>query len=261
MSDENRMTFTEHLSELRTRIIRSMLAIVLAFIIAYALSNHIFQLLSYPLDGLRQAGMLAEEAQAKAPASAQWTVLNPLEPLLVKMKLAAYAGLLMALPYIVYQVCAFIFPGLTPGERRMARFLIIGSALFVVFGVAVAYFGVFPMILPYMLQWVPQGVQVQFRMNETISLIIKGLAAFAISFQFPMVVMVLVYLGVLTPETLKRYRRFAIVGLSAAAALLTPPDPLSMVIMLIPLIILYELSIWLSHIVVRYARKGEAEHV
>jgi len=245
-----------------------MVLLVVAFVIAYAFSNQLFDALSYPLRGLQDAGFISDKvppmpegqpAQQVTPtvAKGQWTVLNPLEPFLVKVKLAAYAALLLALPYIVYQLCAFIFPGLTPGERRMTRFLLIGSAFFIVTGVSVAYFGVFPLVLPYMMEWVPQGVEVQFRMNETVSLIIKTLAGFAVAFQFPMVAMVLVYLGVLTPEALKRFRRFAIVGLAVASAFLTPPDPLSMVIMLIPLIALYEVSIWLSYVVVRRARKKE----
>lgn len=269
-TDEARMTFTEHLAELRTRIIRSMIAIVVAFAFCYAMSNQIFNLIAWPLSPLQQAGVLktlppsapgAAPAPSATPApapesghqppSAQWTVLNPLEPFLVKIKLAAYASVLLSLPFIIYQLCAFVFPGLKPGERKMVQYLLFGSAGFGVLGAAVAYFGVFPLVLPYLMQWVPEGVQFQFRMSETVMQIILGLLGFAVAFQFPMVALALVYLGLLTPAALKRYRRLAIVLLAVAAAVLTPPDPISMMIMLIPMMLLYELSIWMSYTVYR----------
>jgi sec-independent protein translocase protein TatC len=138
----------------------------------------------------------------------------------------------------------------------MARVLLIGCTFFVVFGVCVAYFGVFPLVLPYLMSWVPEGVTLQLRMNETISLIIKGMLGFAAAFQFPMVVLVLVYLGLLSPATLRQYRKIAIVIMSIVAAILTPPDPISMTVMLVPLVILYELSIWMSYFIVYRKKKA-----
>lgn len=267
-TDEARMTFTEHLAELRTRIIRSMISIVVAFIFCYALSNQIFMLIAWPLAPLHEAGIVtpvqppepgatSAETPAHQTPKAQWTVLNPLEPIMVKIKLAAYASVLIALPFIMYQLCAFIFPGLKPNERRMVQFLLFGCAGFALLGVVVAYFGVLPLLLPYLMQWVPEGVQFQFRMSETITQILLGLFGFAVAFQFPMVSLALVYLGLLTPETLKRFRRLAIVVLAIAAALLTPPDPISMMIMLIPMIILYEISIWISYSVYRRRQRDK----
>jgi len=267
-NDEARMTFTEHLAELRTRIIRSMIAIAVSFAICYALSNYIFNVIAWPLSPLQQAGLLKpgpapapgetpHTSTAHQPPNAQWTVLNPLEPFLVKLKLAAYASVLLALPFIIYQLCAFVFPGLKPGERKMVQFLLFGCAGFGLLGAGVAYFGVFPLVLPYLMQWVPEGVQFQFRMSETVMQIILGLLGFAVAFQFPMVSLALVYLGLLTPAGLKRYRRLAIVVLAGAAAVLTPPDPISMMIMLIPMMLLYELSIWLSYAVYRRRHGGK----
>ena len=261
-NEEARMTFTEHLGELRTRIIRSMISIVVAFVFCYALSNQIFAMIAWPLSPLHQAGVVTaiqpptpgavpSPTPGRQPIKPQWTVLNPLEPIMVKIKLSAYAAVLLALPFIMYQLCAFIFPGLKPNERRMVQFLLFGCAGFALLGVGVAYFGVLPLLLPYLMLWVPEGVQFQLRMSETVAQIILGLFGFAVAFQFPMVALALVYLGLLTPAALKRYRRVAIVVLAIAAALLTPPDPISMMIMLIPMMILYELSIWMSYAVYR----------
>lgn len=266
-NDEARMTFTEHLGELRTRIIRAGIAVLVGFVVCYIFSNQIFEILRRPLMQLETAGVVkyqpdaaegtapsAEQGPEKKESRAQWTILNPIEPFLVKVRLAMYIGLVIALPVVVYQLCAFIFPGLTPTERKAARFLLGGCAFFVVFGIAVAYFGVFPLVVPYLSQWAPEGVVIQYRMNETVTMVLLFLAGFAVAFQFPMAVLVLVYLGLLTPATLKQYRRPAIVGLAVIAMILTPPEPISMTIMLVPLVILYEMSIWMSYIVLRRSK-------
>ena len=259
--EEARMTFTEHLAELRTRIIRSGIALVAAVIVCYALSSTLFEVVSRPLKPLEKithpvvvdesGKTVVVENAADTSEGVQWTALNPIEPVLVKLKLGAYGGLIIALPYIIYQMCAFVFPGLTPKEKKVARFLIGGCGVLATAGVAVAYWGVLPLILPYLLEWAPKGVVMQLRMNETVSFILMALLAFAIAFQFPMVVLILVYLGLLSPDTLKKHRRLAIVGIALVSAILTPADVFSMVIMLVPLIMLYELSIWASYLVLR----------
>ena len=242
------MTFTEHLGELRSVIIRSGITVIVAFFACYILSDYIFFIISKPLRPLAE----------NAP---QWTVLNPLEGFIVKIKLAGYGSLLVAFPVIIWQICSFVFPGLKPGERRVVRVLIYGCSLLACAGVATAYFGVFPLVLPYLLEWNPEGVVVQLRMSETLSIIIKGLVGFAIAFEFPMAVLILVYMGLLTPEVLKQYRRFAIVGMAVLAAMFTPPDPISMVIMLLPLAGLYEASIWMSYVVVRRKKKASEDEL
>ena len=286
MSDDNeaRMTFTEHLGELRTRIIRSMLSIVVAFGITAWFSEEILQLIARPLLVIpapvttqphdagaapstspataqpHEAGAAPSAPPAKAPP--MWTTLGPLEGFFVRFKVAMYAALVLALPYIMYQICAFIFPGLKSNERRLAQFLLIGCGALAIVGVLIAYFGVFPFVLPYLLEYNPDWVTAQLRMQETITLLLLGLVGFAIAFQFPMALLILVYLGLLSVETLRKYRRFAIVGLACASAVLTPsPDPFSMMIMLAPLLILYEATILFASLVTRrrLAKDGAGE--
>lgn len=278
-NDDKRMTFTEHLGELRTRIIRSIAALLLAVVVCYALSDMILKQLARPLAPLDEHGLIAPPekapdgaatapgaetapdtpatAEAKTPRSMEWTVLNPLEFVVVKLKIAGYGGFLLALPFVLYQLMAFVFPGLLPNERRMVQILVGGCSVLGLAGVGIAYFGVFPLVLPYLLEWTPAWVQIQLRVNETISIIVKLLAGFAVAFQFPMVVLVLVYMGLLTPQALRDYRKFAIVIMALAAAILTPPDVVSMGIMLLPLVILYEMSIWTSYLVLRRKKKNE----
>ena len=285
---EGRMTFTEHLGELRTRLVRSGIAVFVGMILCYIVSDYIITLLARPLaayhsqETIEVAPISAEAAQTPQPtdpaappatqtpkaeppkakhqpAPAKWVILNPIEPVLVKIKIAAYGGLLLALPYLIFHICAFIFPGLTPTEKRMTRVMSFGSAILAILGVTVAYWGVFPLIMPYLTMFAPDFVDVQLRMNETLSLLLKGFAGFAIAFQFPMIVLVLVYMDLLSPQTLKEYRRVAIVGLFAIAMLLTPPDPFSMLIMGLPLVLLYEMSIWISYLVVRRKKAAAAQ--
>ncbi len=273
-NDEKRMTFTEHLSELRSRLIYSLAALAASVVICYIFSNFLLEMLGRPLTPLAERGFFqatdapatpdapADPAPPRSPgtsAAPKWTVLNPLEIVLVKLRLAGYMGLVLAFPFILYQACAFVFPGLRDNERRAALILIYGCSILAAAGVLVAYFGVMPLFMPYVMSFVPDGWEVQLRASETISLILLFLAAFAVAFQFPMAVLILVYMGLLTPATLKKYRRLAIVGLTIISAILTPPDPLSMMIMLIPLFLLYEGSIWLSYLVVWRRKRAGAE--
>ncbi len=262
MSDEEkRMTFTEHLGELRTRIIRSCIAVLVTVVGCYIFSEGILNLLAWPLmpEAQQTVGQVGVEGAAAVQetkrAAPNFVVLNPIEIVLLKLKMAGYGGFLLALPYLLWQICAFVFPGLRPSEQRTIQVLIIGCSILAVVGVLVSYFGVLPLVLPMLLQWVPEGWEAQLRASETISIIIKFLVGFAVAFQFPMAVLILVYMGLLTPATLKQYRRVAIVGMAVGAAAFTPPDPVSMVIMLLPLVLLYEGSVLLSYVVVRRKSK------
>lgn len=271
---EGRMTFTEHLGELRVRLVRSAIAVFVGCVVCYFFAEEIITIVAGPLSSLQAPrvadapepvegltdgeGGGAEGAAERAPETFQkgvtWTILNPLEPVLVSLKLAAYGGILLALPYLVFNICAFIFPGLTAAERRVVKILLFGCSILAMCGLGVAYFGVFPLVLPYLLEWTPDFVVTQLRLNETISLLLKGMMGFALAFQFPMVVLILVYMDLLSPETLKKYRRVAVVGMFVLGALLTPPDPFSMAMMAAPLVLLYEVSIWMSYLVVRRKR-------
>lgn len=302
--DEARMTFTEHLGELRTRIIRSAVALLVGCVLCYVLHDQLFHIVARPLlphqiteeelAEIEAKKELAEKlellvpiytrpfsnhpsailalpftlkrhapdtngpAAAAEPVRLRWVTLNPIESIVVALKLSIYGGVLVAFPYILYQILAFVFPGLKPNERKAVRFLLFGCAGLAIFGVSLAYFGIMPLILPYLMAWTPEAVETTLRMSETVSLILMFYLGFAIAFQFPMVVLILVYLELLSPETLKVYRRFAIVGIAILSAILTPADPISMIMMAIPLTILYEMSIWASYLLM-YNKKKSAE--
>ena len=305
--DESRMSFTEHLGELRTRIIRAGIAVIIGAILCYAFSDGVLRMLAYPIAPLpwdlttlgkesakndpesdtknantedsvdsqtdsanaedtaelesevvAQTASEDSELDKPAPRVFEWMLFHPLEIVFVKIKIAGYGGLFFAFPYVLFQMCAFIFPGLKPKERRAVNFLVFGCSTLAFAGAATAYWGVLPLVMPYIILWIPEGMNMILGVSKTLSMVIKGIAAFAIAFQFPVVVLMLVYMDMLSPEMLKKYRRVAIVGLAVGAAMLTPPDPISMLIMMMPLYMLYELSILLSYLVVR-RKKAKAE--
>lgn len=271
-NEEARMTFTEHLGELRTRIIRAAVSVVVALVICFTFSDQIFDLVARPFDAVippqepqhqspgetttGTATTASNPAESSRPVG-RWQALSPFEGILVKLRLAGYASIILSLPFILYQLCAFVFPGLTRGERRLMQVLICGCAAFAVLGVMVAYFAVLPIALPSVMRWLPARVAFEPRMNETVTQILLVLLGFAVAFQFPMVAMSLTWLGLITPATLKRFRRLAIVVMAVAAAMFTPPDPVSMILMLVPMILLYELSIWICYMIVRRKRQAE----
>lgn len=258
----SRMTFTAHLGELRNRMIWSFWALAIVAILCYAVfSDLIIEAISYPLNNLQH---IEAPAEGSAPedgtvtyGDVTWTTLNPLEPILVKLKISGLAAVFFTSPFLLYQIGAFIFPGLTAKERRGVTIMISGCVVLGFAGASIAYWGVFPQVLPYLVKFAPDFVEVQLRLNETLSLILKGIFGFALAFQFPMIVLVLVYMGIMTPESLKAYRKIVIVGIFCAGALLTPPDPISLIMISIPLVGLYELSIWASYIIIRRKKKAE----
>jgi sec-independent protein translocase protein TatC len=259
---EARMTFTAHLGELRMRMIRSSIAAVVGLVVCYGFSNNIIEFLSQPLRGLPTA---ATPGAPTVPGQGvheyggvSWTVLSPMEPFIVKLKIAAYGGLFNAFPYILYQISAFVFPGLTVTERRAVRIMLFGCSILAVCGSAMAYWLIFPYVLPMLISFVPEFVNVQLRLNETLSIILKGVAAFGVAFQLPMIIFVLVYLGIVTPAMLKAYRKVAIVLIFVIAAIMTPPDPISMMLMAVPLLVLYEGSVLASHALIRRREKAAA---
>jgi sec-independent protein translocase protein TatC len=237
-TDEKRMTFTEHLGELRIRIIRAGIALAITVLLTYVFSEFILKILTVPLNEINLH------------------LFSPFEKIFLKIKIAGYGGLLITLPYILWQLCAFVFPGLRPIERNAIKILLFGCSILAVIGVLLAYFFVLPFVLTFLAGNLMENMVSTLNASKTLGNIIQILAGFAIAFQFPMVVLILVQLDFLTPETLKKYRKVSVVGMAVVAAMLTPPDPVTMTIMLLPLIFLYEGSILISYLVVRRKKRA-----
>ena len=227
------MTITGHLSELRTRIIRGVLSLSLGFGVCYFFQDYIFSLLLVHSEGL------------------QLITVSPAELFMEGLKTSFLSGLFISSPVILYQLCAFLWPGLKDNERKyLFRGLIIGSGLFVL-GVIFAYFVIIPAALGFLSGLTISGVKPMYTLNNYMSFVWTFLVLFGLSFQVPVVIFLFALIGIVKPESLRSKRKFCVILIFVTAALLTPPDVVSQVLMALPLLALYEIWIFGAGIAVR----------
>jgi len=239
------MPFLEHLEELRWRIFRSLIAIGLGTVAGFIVVQQfgVMEILIRPVRPLLSGDGLA--------------FFSPITPFFITLKLALVVGILLALPVVVHQVWAFLSPGLTKEEKRViVPSLYFGLVLFCA-GVALAYFMVLPLALRFLSTFQQDYLEAVYEVGAYLAFVTKLLIAFGIAFELPVVVMILSALGLITPRFMREKRRHAIVGITVLATMLTPGDLASTVLMMAPMMILYEGSIFLSAMIQR--RRGEAE--
>ena len=230
----------EHLIELRTRLIWSIGAFFVAFLVCFFFAKHLFNLLVVPFKwAVGWAGLPLDKVELIYTA--------PQEFFFTQIKLAMFGGLVLAFPLIAMQVYKFIAPGLYKNERDAFRPYLLWTFLLFVLGAAVVYFVVMPLAMKFFLSMEQTGGQVeihlQARVSEYLSLIMTLILGFGIMFQLPVVLTLLAQAGIIGAQNLKDFRRYAIVAITAAAGVLSPPDPFSMVAMALPTILLYEAAI------------------
>ncbi len=223
---DERLSLVEHLDELRSRLLVCAAALVPALVVCGWKNDLIIEILNRPL-----------------PAGAQPITLSPTEPFLTTATLVVYAALLIALPVVIYQAYAFVLPAFSPSERRVALPLMLLAPLLFVGGVAFAYFIVLPPAIDVLLAFNADEFNTQLRAREYYSFTALTLVSLGILFQVPIGVLAATRLGVVTPDGLRRGRRYAILGIAVLAALLPTVDPVTMLLEMLPLIALYELSI------------------
>lgn len=235
---ENQDTFISHLIELRNRIIRALLAFVLVFLGLFHWANNIYTLLAEPLlHALPKGGQLiATEVTA---------------PFFVPIKVTMMAAFLIALPYILYQMWAFIAPGLYSHEKKMGIPLIIASVLLFLCGMSFAYFLVFPVVFGFIAGVAPVGVAVMTDIGKYLDFVMTMFMAFGITFEVPVVVVLLVKIGFVSIAKLRDIRPYVIVGAFVIGAIFTPPDMVSQIMLAVPLWLLYELGIIVASLVTR----------
>ena len=228
------MGFLEHLEELRWRIIKSLLGIVVGAIVVFAFMDQVFQILLDPVLSLDEPPKLQ--------------VLKIHGMFLLKWGIALVGGLVVALPLVSYQIWKFVAPGLLENERRYSFPVILFSFIAFVCGVMFAYFIIIPISLNFFASMGYVDVANNFSINYYFSYILWVLVAAGLLFELPVLVMILSAIGLVTPAFMRHYRRHAIVTILLLSAFFTPPDPVSLLMMSLPLIVLYELSIGISGI-------------
>lgn len=230
--EESEMTFLEHLEELRWRIIYSLIGIVVGAIIAWIFIDY---LVDYIL--LKPAKDSGAELQN----------LRPFGQLFLYMQIAIMVGIIISIPNIFYQFWQFISPALHKRERKYLLSIVVFSSLCFLLGIAFAYFVMLPLALKFAAQFGSAAIKNQFAIDEYMSIIISVMLAAGLVFELPMISFFLSKLGILKPSFMRRYRRHAYVVIIIAAAFLTPgTDPVSQIILTVPLIVLYEISILIS---------------
>ena len=215
-------TFISHLIELRDRLLHIVAGIVLTFICLFPFANDIYSVLAHPL--LQQL-----------PQGGQMIATAVTTPFFVPMKVAMLSAFVISLPYTLYQVWAFIAPGLYQHEKRFAAPMVMLSTLLFLLGMAFAYFLVFPVVFGFITGTAPEGVAVMTDIGNYLDFVITLFLAFGIAFEVPVVVVVLVKLGFVQIATLKEVRSYVVVGAFVAGAILTPPDIISQFMLAIPL--------------------------
>ena len=225
-------SFISHLLELRDRLLRMVLAVVVIFIILflYPGANKLYTLLAKPM-------------LAALPVGGHMIATEVTTPFFVPMKVAGMAAFLIALPYILYQLWAFIAPGLYAHEKRFALPMLASSTLLFFTGMAFAYFIVFPVVFGFMTKVAPEGVAVMTDIGKYLDFVLTMFMAFGITFEVPVAVVLLVKIGFVSVEKLKESRPYVIVGAFIIAAIFTPPDVISQFMLAMPLWLLYEAGI------------------
>lgn len=220
------MPLTGHLGELRIRLLRSLIAVAIAMAGTYGFSNVL-------IDAM--AGSAQADLVFLSPTEAFWTTL----------KVSFFSGLAVALPFILFEVWRFISPGLLPKERRHALPFVVLGVIFFAAGVGFCYFVALPFALNFLVSFgVDQGLKPLFSVGLYIDFYLKFLLAFGIIFELPIAIVLLAKLGLVTPEGLSKFRRYAVLGNAVFAAILTPTaDLFNMMLMMIPLMLFYEMGI------------------
>ena len=223
-------TFISHLVELRDRLLRAILAVVVVFLCLFPWARDLYAMLAMPLI-------------AALPAGGQMIATDVVGVFLVPVKVAFLVAFVIALPYVLYQVWAFVAPGLYIHEKRLVGPLVVASSVLFVVGMSFAYFLVFPVVFKFMASVAPEGVAWMTDIDKYLSFALTTFVAFGVTFEVPVAVIVLVRVGVVSVEKLKEIRPYVIVGAFVIGAIFTPPDVISQVMLAVPLWILYELGI------------------
>ncbi len=246
IGDQHRMTVIDHLGELRRRVVVSIAAIVVGMIVAFIEKEWVFGIIKRPL--LNMEGV-----------NTDLVTFSPTEPFMTVLKVSIYAGMLLALPIVLWQIWAFIMPALYERERKsVVPYVFFTTALFVG-GVAFAYYAVLPVGLSFLIGYGGDIFLQQLRASEYIGFVSMFLLAFGAVFEMPAVMLLLTSAEIIDHHTLRRVRKYAIVAIAVAAMVLTPSqDPVSMLLMMGPLAALYEIGILMSRVSGRKRAKRRA---
>jgi sec-independent protein translocase protein TatC len=243
-----RMSLMEHLVELRSRLIKCFIAIAVGALAGWLLYKPVLSLLMDPLRDLADDPNVSDK----------FISFDPLEQFMLRIKMSTYLGIALAMPFLLWQIWAFIAPGLYQNERRYAGAFVGSATVLFALGATIAYFTL-PQALGFLQSVGGDDVQYQYTTENYIMLILYMMLAFGVGFQFPIVVVFLQLIGLVEPQQLSKFRRFAVVIIFAVAAVITPSaDPISLVALALPMVLFYEISILIGRLIGRRRRRSAA---
>lgn len=250
MSEQNQhddppMSLVAHLTELRDRLLRAVLAVLIGFITLFPFANEIYGFVSAPL-------------REMMPEGSTMIATGVASPFLTPFKLSLVLAIFMAIPVVLYQIWRFVAPGLYQKEKRIALPLLASSVLLFYAGAAFAYFVVFPLIFSFFTSVGPENVQVMTDINSYLDFVLKLFLAFGIAFEMPIAAVILIWTGVTSPNALAKKRPYIIVGCFIFGMLLTPPDVISQSLLAIPMWLLFELGVFFGRLLEPKGQSGNA---
>jgi sec-independent protein translocase protein TatC len=231
--DEREMPFLDHLEELRWRLLKSIISVFIMMVICFGFSNQILSLLMYPGESINP------------PVPLQ--VLKVQTVFIIKLEIALIAGIIFSLPVIFYQFWQFLAPGLLAKERRLLPVVVFASVFCFLLGGAFAYFIIIPYALKFFLALAPENITNNIALDFYIGFLLRIIIVFGVVFELPMLSFILTKFGLLTPAFMRKYRKYSVVSAFILGAILTPPDPTTQILLAVPIVLLYEVSIFISY--------------
>lgn len=238
-------TFISHLIELRSRLVKAAAVVLVVFLCMMPFAAHIFDVLAAPM-------------LAALPTGSKMIATGVITPFLIPIKVTMMAAVLVSLPWVLYQVWAFVAPGLYAHEKRLIAPLVVSSSLLFVVGVAFCYFFVFGVVFPFINNFAPKSVSVAPDIDAYVDFVLTMFVAFGVTFEVPVIVVVLVRMGVVPLAKLKQIRPYVIVGAFVIAAVVTPPDIMSQLMLAVPLVLLYEVGLLIAPVFERVTRAPDS---
>ena len=245
MSDTQ--TFVSHLIELRSRLIKAVVAILLIVIVQLPFAGEIYSLMARPV-------------MAYLPEGSSMIATGVLSPFLTPFKMVFILGIILSMPFILYQIWAFIAPGLYKHEKRIARPLLFSSIFLFYLGCLFAYFVIFPILFQFIPAISPAGVNYMPDINSYLDIVVRLFFAFGLAFEVPIAVILMILMDVTTPEKLANNRPYVVVGVFVVGMILTPPDMISQTLMAIPMWMLFELGIVMGRLLKKRRIAEKEEH-
>lgn len=235
-----------HLIELRNRMLRAVIAVIIIFLSLYYFANDLYVFVSEPL-------------RAFLPEGATMIATGVASPFLTPFKLTFIASIFIAMPIILYQVWAFISPALFDQERKLAIPLLVSSVMLFYFGMAFAYFVVFPLVFGFFTSTGPEGVAIMTDISQYLDFVLKMFFAFGFAFEIPIAIIILVAVGATSTESLSEKRPYLVIGCFVVGMLLTPPDVISQTLLALPMWLLFEVGLLFAKIIEKPKNENEAD--